>query len=1318
MAAALIFSLVQVPATPKALASEDSESIVPISEAASIGEALQAAKGQKSRVEILSERTSYSSTFALPSGEKEVELTAPFRIQRGGRWYTFDATLTTTRGDVDSPVVALGKQLAAGKRAGAGSRADAVRAAKDLLGQLNAVLPASSSSVRPDLPASRDLAAVLGAEMELRKLLGSRFGHRQVLSPRVSMVPIRISRGGAAADEQTPLGEIGTTKGASIAVFWPDDLPKADVDGRDASYNLPGPQELHVTAEAGGFNAHVELQQTPDLSNGAPVYRFPIQVDGVRLVRTQDTGYAAIDDKGRAVFRIAPTVAWDSTPLAVDQDEPSTVLVDSELVTDATGQTVLEVRPSADWLAKAQCPCFVDPNFSYTAAPVYDTMVREAAPTTGFGTASTVHTGTKDATTNRQRSYIQFNTGIIANKQVSSATLQVRNTNSNTCTVTGVSVYPASTSWNESATWNTKPSYYTTTTYKSSKSFNHGFSTSCAAAYESFDVKATVAAWVAGTLTDNGFAVIADNETTTTYFKAFCSFNISTTTGCNQAAWTPKLTVIYNTRPAYLNDSGIDPANGCIDIGTAWVNTTTPIITGTPRDPDSDPVKLDIEVWPISGPSATVTGSSGFLPSGTLNKWQVPSGNLVNGTAYHWRAKGNDGADTSVIWANWCNVTADTSDPNPPAVSSATYPGGAWAGAAGTAGTFTVTPGTDPVPGGGAASGVSGVMYSLDDPTPTTTKALNGSGGIDPISLTPDTDGKHTLYVSTVDKAGNLSTPTAFVFYVGHGALTSPDPGDRTARRYSLTAQVQDATAVTFQWRRGATDPWHDVPGGIAVPVTSGLTGPVDWDAAGTVGEDGKIDLRVSVIGGVYTGSGSFPISVTIDRLASDAATSSVGPGSVNLLTGDYLLSATDASFWGISISRTARSRDPLSGDHVTGLVAPFGPQWAAGGVSEFTGTAYTSLTQSTPEAIAVTRTDASTVQFTKTSNTNGAGDPIWSPEVGSEDLALAGQSGSFTLTGTDGTVVTFVPSGVSDLATVKSATPPGSGNVTRYHYASDGAGKLRLDRIIAPNASIADLATCDVDGAPPVGCRRLDLIYASTTTATSSVLGDYIGRVSAVNLRVTIPGTSTVTNTAVAQYAYDDLGRLREAWDPRISPALKTTYSYDSAGRVITQTPPGELGYTFTYGTIGTDPNTGWLYSVSRGLLEDDPNTAGTQTDGVWNLVYDVPLSTSGTASLNGPAAMQTGDVAAWGQSVAPVDATAVLAPDAGFSGTHSAGRSASAWTRAMTTYLDVEGRQVNQGIPGGGISSLGYDDFGNTVRELSINNRARALRAGTDED
>ena len=61
-----------------------------------------------------------------------------------------------------------------------------------------------------------------------------------------------------------------------------------------------------------------------------------------------------------------------------------------------------------------------------------------------------------------------------------------------------------------------------------------------------------------------------------------------------------------------------------------------------------------------------------------------------------------------------------------------------------------------------------------------------------------------------------------------------------------------------------------------------------------------------------------------------------------------------------------------------------------------------------------------------------------------------------------------------------------------------------------------------------------------------------------------TDPATRTPSAEAVARYLYDNSGRLREVWDPRIeatgAPALKTSYQYDAQGRVTKLTQPGEL--------------------------------------------------------------------------------------------------------------------------------------------------------------
>lgn len=146
------------------------------------------------------------------------------------------------------------------------------------------------------------------------------------------------------------------------------------------------------------------------------------------------------------------------------------------------------------------------------------------------------------------------------------------------------------------------------------------------------------------------------------------------------------------------------------------------------------------------------------------------------------------------------------------------------------------------------------------------------------------------------------------------------------------------------------------------------------------------------------------------------------------------------------------------------------------------------------------------------------------------------------------------------------------------------------------------------------------------------------------VRLWSTDPGAAAATAKTVHTYLYDDSGRLRQAWNPQISPALKTEYGYDGAGRVTTLTPPGALPWSFAYGKAGNAATAGegMLLKASRSGLKQGTSDVeeGTATTSV---VYDVPLT--GTTA---PYKMGAADVKAWGRLDAPTDATAVFPADA----------------------------------------------------------------------
>ena len=119
-------------------------------------------------------------------------------------------------------------------------------------------------------------------------------------------------------------------------------------------------------------------------------------------------------------------------------------------------------------------------------------------------------------------------------------------------------------------------------------------------------------------------------------------------------------------------------------------------------------------------------------------------------------------------------------------------------------------------------------------------------------------------------------------------------------------------------------------------------------------------------------------------------------------------------------------------------------------------------------------------------------------------------------------------------------------------------------------------------------GCRALSFYYSEKTTATgesSSTWGEYNGRLTSVEVTAFNPASSSkkMESVTVARYTYDNKGRLRAEWDPRISPSLKTTYGYDSEGHVTALTPPGQETWAFTYGTIAGDSSTGRLLKITR---------------------------------------------------------------------------------------------------------------------------------------
>ncbi len=259
---------------------------------------------------------------------------------------------------------------------------------------------------------------------------------------------------------------------------------------------------------------------------------------------------------------------------------------------------------------------------------------------------------------------------------------------------------------------------------------------------------------------------------------------------------------------------------------------------------------------------------------------------------------------------------------------------------------------------------------------------------------------------------------------------------------------------------------------------------------------------------------------------------------------------------------------------------------------------------------------------------------PQWSMSLSGEQGVETEPTGDVTLVAEDGSRVTFAsdgkggfvsPKGDGDLvlsaewegSTVKAylLANPSKGTTLRFiHPAGASSSSLwviekaegalssenneklaykweAIEGVERPKEALAPAppgVSCEPE--PPVltelkkGCRALSFTYATGTSATGegpSEWGGYKGRLSKVSFTAYDPVGKAMKTTVVAEYAYDTHGRLRAEWDPRISPALKTTYGYDAENRVVAVDPPGHEPWLLHYGTIATDPNPGRLLSA-----------------------------------------------------------------------------------------------------------------------------------------
>ncbi|MBT2469656.1 RHS repeat-associated core domain-containing protein [Streptomyces sp. ISL-66] len=1105
----------------------------------------------------------------------------------------------------------------------------------------------------------------------------------------------------------TDLVTLGTGE-EQITLQWKGGLPAPKLAGTRATYEDAVPQgDVVVEATRTGFEQFVEVKSKPGAGYS---YTLPIRTKGLDVAQQADGSLLFTDKKSNKTAAMPAPMMWDATVDPVSGEHTHRAKVAMKAV-KTSGGVDLVVTPDAGFLAdpKTAYPVTVDPSTS-SLGSLFDTYVQQGE-TVDWSADTELdlgNPGTKnaDGTFRTARSFITWNTAPISDALVSSAKLSLWNFHSGN---TDCQAYPWEV-WSAGAAttasrWTNQPAM--TTKYATSTQTKGN--PTCTAAPDGWidaDVTSLVQSWASAKANASSMGLRASSEAVTTQWKRVNS--------ANAAANPPKLVVTYNYRPRTGTKQEAGPP--FYSYGGAYtVNTLTPTLRDTFIDANGDKVDGTFQIFDSA--TDTQVGNvlvSPFVGSGEVASVTVPAGVLAEGKTYKFRTSPYDGTSYNLGWSAWKTFTVDTKAPAAPVkVTSTDYPTDKWVKGAGQTGTFTVTP---------PAGDHNWLEWSLDGVS--WTKTVTGGAAADvSLAVAPPRDGNQTLQVRAVDKADNKSEPVQYAFHAGPGGFAQPGEGERTARRLPLVAEA-DSTKydqVSFSWRRSDADPWVQIPAGDVtkdgqalagwpVPLTGGKNAPLVWNAINTVDPDGSVKIKADFTGPNSASGSTNALSVVVNRNGDDAAGTDIGPGSLNLLTGDFTMSSQDASSYGISVGRTASSRDPQAAAKLVGTdggqVPIFGKEWLYGAASTQVSSPYGSLVKTSATSLSI-RMIADDTQYHFTAN---QAKTAWIPEAWLSDYTLTGDfGGNFTLRDNAGRVTTFVPVESPNPQTWRASTSyvDGLNNSTTTTVTesvqSGGKTVVRPKLVIAPTSAVT-AAACQAAPATK-GCRAVEFVYADTTTATAAVFGDFAGQVREVRQWATDPGAASATAVAVSTYRYDDQGRLRQQWDPRLPQPTPTEYGYDSAGRVVTYQTKGEKPWTLTYAKVGATGADGMLTSVRRAALA--PGSVSTeQGESASTVVYDVP--TTGAAA---PYKMGAADVLAWGQTNVPSDATAVFPADSVPSGNSGAALGAGDYTRATVHYLGVSGQPVNTAAPGGSVTTTENDRFGNTVRQLSAANRSMAL-------
>lgn len=610
------------------------------------------------------------------------------------------------------------------------------------------------------------------------------------------------------ADTWTELVRLNTD-GHDIVVSWPGPMPEPVIDGPRALYENVRPGiDLVMTAQDGGYSHLLVLkdrQAAADPLLGQLKYQLASPDLTFRL--DEESGaVSARDDKDAEVAGSPTPMMWDSSgkvattddepawkPTDVAKDHPTLALhglagAEGARLKPAAAALVdntLSVTPDSSILnaPETMYPVFIDPSFKGHKSAW--TLLYKTADTSSFYNGQNFNaSGTNEARVGYEstsggtsRSIFNFEFGSeLRGAGIRSASVHALQTYSWSCDRKRMDVYST-------------PRIYSSSTWKNTAGFwgnkvaeelaGYGYNSSCPDNWIAPDIKGLVTNAANAGWGDLSLGFAAPDESNSYYWKKLLANGESA----------PYLDIVYNTPPDIPVAANMQtiPGGPCLTTGAGNSIGKTPVtfqVKGTDRDGNLNQVQIGI--WPADGGQSVF--SQWLTPaSDGVATTVIPWESFTAGKKYHWLARTSDtdgwqspgSGPQDSGGGGWCTFTVDHTAPPNPGIRSTHFP------APGPDATeWSVNPaGTKDqwieVLGNGAKpEDIREYQWSLNHPL-YDQKAWPWKDDLASIGLQADIAGPNVLYVRTVSKSGNISTPTEYLFYVQPGP-GQDEPGDVT----------------------------------------------------------------------------------------------------------------------------------------------------------------------------------------------------------------------------------------------------------------------------------------------------------------------------------------------------------------------------------------------------------------------------------------------------------------------------------------------------------------------------------------------------------